>query len=79
MSDFSDDIFEFSGSNGPDSLGSPDRCDETSTKNKKLKKELLDVFRKFGYLGEGKDYEIRIKTTSGNIAWINIKGVETIK
>ena len=46
---------------------------------KQLKKELIAVFRKFGYLGDTKDYEVRIKTTSGNIAWINIRGIETIK
>ncbi len=46
---------------------------------KQLKKELLEVFRKFGYLGDGKDYEIKIRTTSGSIAWININSIETIK
>ncbi len=47
--------------------------------NKLLKKELIDVFRKFGYLGEGKDYEVTFKTTSGSIAWININSIEIIK
>jgi len=47
--------------------------------SKLLKKEVLDVFRKFGYLGEGKDYEVTFKTTSGSIAWININSIEIIK
>jgi len=46
---------------------------------KQLKKELIEVFRKFGYLSDGKDYEIKIRTTSGSIAWININSIETIK
>ncbi len=47
--------------------------------NKKFKNELLHIFRKFGYFAEGKDYEVKIKTTSGNIAWININSIEIIK
>ncbi|NOZ69653.1 MAG: hypothetical protein GXP46_10535 [Deferribacteres bacterium] len=50
-----------------------------AAKKKEFKRELMNIFRKFGYLEEKKDYEIRIKTTSGNIAWINIRGIETIK
>ncbi len=46
---------------------------------KQFKKELLEVFRKFGYLHDGKDCEIKIRTTSGSIAWININSIETIK
>jgi len=46
---------------------------------KQFKKELLEVFRKFGYLQDGKDCEIKIRTTSGSIAWININSIETIK
>jgi|GEM_PF-6178725 hypothetical protein len=46
---------------------------------KELKKELLEVFRRFGYLNDDKDYEVTFRTTSGNIAWINIKGIEIIK
>ncbi len=48
-------------------------------KKKLFKKELMDVFQKNGYLIESKDYEIKIRTTSGNIAWININSIETIK
>ena len=48
-------------------------------KEKDLKRELLEVFRKFGYLTDSKDYEITIRTTSGNIAWININRIEIIK
>lgn len=44
-----------------------------------LKKELLKIFQKHGYLKEGKDYEVTFKTTSGNIAWININSIEIIK
>jgi hypothetical protein len=47
--------------------------------NNFLKKDLIEAFRKCGYLEEDKDYEVRIKITSGNIAWINIRGIETIK
>jgi hypothetical protein len=43
------------------------------------KNELLEIFRKFGYLQDGKDCEIKIRTTSGSIAWININSIETIK
>ena len=46
---------------------------------KQFKKELLEIFYKFGYLSDGKDYEIKIRTTSGNIAWINIISIEIIK
>jgi hypothetical protein len=46
---------------------------------KLLKREVFEVFRKFGYLGDGKDYEIKIRTTSGSIAWININSIEIIK
>lgn len=48
-------------------------------KKKELKKELLNVFKKFGYLNDDKDYEVTLRTTSGNIAWININRMETIK
>lgn len=46
---------------------------------KQFKKEVLDVFKKFGYLDGNKDYEVTFRTTSGNIAWININSIETIK
>ncbi len=48
-------------------------------KKKEMKKELLNVFKKFGYLSDDKDYEVTLRTTSGNIAWININRMETIK
>ncbi len=44
-----------------------------------LKKELIDVFRKFGYLKDWKDCEIKISTKSGSIAWIIINSIETNK
>ncbi len=46
---------------------------------KQIKKELMAVFKKFGYLSENIDYEVTFRTTSGNIAWININSIETIK
>jgi len=46
---------------------------------KQFKKELLDIFKKYGYLSEDKDYEVTFRTTSGNIAWININSIEIIK
>ena len=46
---------------------------------KQLKSELMGVFKKFGYLSEDLDYEVTFRTTSGNIAWININSIETIK
>jgi hypothetical protein len=55
------------------------RPDMTNEMKKQFKKELLEVFRKFGYLSEDKDHEVTIRTTSGNIAWININSMETIK
>ncbi len=55
------------------------RVQPVNYRKKLFKKELIEVFRKFGYLGEGKDYEVQIRTTSGNIAWININSIETIK
>ncbi len=57
----------------------PSGSGKKDNEKKLLKKELIEVFRKFGYLGEKKDYEVNIKTTSGNIAWININSIETIK
>lgn len=57
-------------------IAEPIRSDQ---KKKQLKRELMDVFRKFGYLSDHKDHEITIKTTSGNIAWININSIEVIK
>ena len=56
-----------------------EKLDMTNEKKKQLKKELLEVFRKFGYLSEDKDHEVTFRTTSGNIAWININSIETIK
>lgn len=46
---------------------------------KLLKREVMCVFKKFGYLNNSADYEVRIKMTSGNIAWLNISSIETIK
>ncbi len=58
----------------------PDKAISVSEQQKKqFKKELMDLFQKYGYLLKEKDHEIRIKTTSGNIAWININIIETIK
>ena len=47
--------------------------------NGQFKQELLNVFQKFGYVQNGKDYEVKVKFTSGNIAWININSIEIIK
>ncbi|MBI4837946.1 MAG: hypothetical protein HY806_02140 [Nitrospirae bacterium] len=44
-----------------------------------FKKELLTVFQKYGYPLIDKDHEVTFRTTSGNIAWINIKRIEIIK
>ncbi len=51
----------------------------TGEKKKRFKKELMDVFQKYGYLMGEKDHEVTFKTTSGNIAWININRIEIIK
>jgi hypothetical protein len=53
-------------------------CNKTDSK-KLLKNELMKLFQRFGYLNGGKDYEVNIRTTSGNVAWININSLETIK
>jgi len=63
----------------PDAAGELSRRNQSSGTKHQLKKELLDVFKKFGYLSELKDYEVTFRTTSGNIAWININSFETIK
>jgi plasmid replication initiation protein len=51
---------------------------ETNSK-KQFKKDLMDLFQKFGYLSEGKNHEVTFRTTSGSIAWISINSIETIK
>jgi len=51
---------------------------ETNSK-KQFKKELMELFQKFGYLSEDKDHEVTFRTTSGNVAWISINSIETIK
>ncbi|GBD96542.1 MAG TPA: hypothetical protein ENG83_07075 [Nitrospirae bacterium] len=80
MSEFSKDVFTSGEDNGERQADNMTIGDSmTDAAKKELKKELMGVFRKFGYLGEKKDYEVRIKLTSGNIAWINIRGIETIK
>ena len=60
-------------------------CLTADTKNniesnkKKFKKELKDLFQKYGYLSNGNDHEVTFRTTSGNVAWISINSIETIK
>ena len=52
----------------------------TEKDNKKqFKKDLMDLFQRFGYLSEDKDHEVTFRTTSGNVAWISINSIETIK
>ncbi|MBI4682195.1 MAG: hypothetical protein HY757_03735 [Nitrospirae bacterium] len=63
----------------PTEKASSDNKNTNEDTRKLFKKELLNVFRKFGYLADGKDCEITIRTTSGSIAWININSIETIK
>jgi hypothetical protein len=48
-------------------------------RKKEFKRELLAIFKKYGYLSEDKDHEVTFRTTSGNIAWINIHSIEIIK
>lgn len=48
-------------------------------RKKEFKRELLEIFRKYGYMTDEKDHEVTFRTTSGNIAWINIKSIEIIK
>jgi hypothetical protein len=55
------------------------KAQEIKINNKQFKDDLMKVFHKHGYLDDGKDYEVKIKTTSGNIAWININSIEIIK
>ena len=52
---------------------------KNDTSKKILKKELMEVFKNHGYLNEDIDYEVTFRTTSGNIAWISINSIETIK
>jgi hypothetical protein len=51
----------------------------TNENHKELKKEIITSFQKFGYVEAGKNYDVRIKITAGNIAWININSIEVIK
>jgi hypothetical protein len=46
---------------------------------KMFKQELKRLFSKYGVIQDGKDCEIRIRVTSGNIAWVNINSIEIIK
>lgn len=55
------------------------RNNMTDEVKKQFKKELMDVFERFGYPLRGKDHEVTFRTTSGNIAWININRIEIIK
>jgi hypothetical protein len=55
------------------------RHDLKDDRKKKFKRELLDLFKKYGYLSEDKEHEVTFRTTSGNIAWININSIEIIK
>ena len=57
----------------------PVRSKKNDASKKPLKNELMEVFRKYGYLNEDIDYEVTFRTTSGNIAWISINSIETIK
>ncbi len=71
--------FKACGSN-PEEINMPTTAEERKAEMKRLlKKELLNVFQKFGYLESTKDYEVKIKITSGNIAWININCIEIVK
>jgi len=55
------------------------KIQEMKINNKQFKDDLMNVFHKYGYLEDCNDYEVKIKTTSGNIAWINIISIEIIK
>ncbi len=72
-------VFDDEKDGGINKLNKPASSHMNDSRNKLLKKELIGVFRQFGYLGEGKDYEVTFKTTSGSIAWINISSIEIIK
>ncbi len=48
-------------------------------RKKELKRELLEVFKKYGYITDEKDHEVTFRTTSGSIAWISINSIEMIK
>lgn len=51
----------------------------TNDLKRQLKRELLTVFQKYGYLKGAADHEVTFRTTSGNIAWIHINRIEIIK
>lgn len=55
------------------------RKDMAKEIKRQFKRELVNVFQKFGYLTSELDHEVTFRTTSGNIAWINIKKTEIIK
>jgi hypothetical protein len=54
------------------------RCLKDERK-KEFKRELLEIFKRYGYMTDEKDYEVTFRTTSGSIAWITINRIETIK
>jgi len=67
-------------------MSKDNRCLTADTKSnlnayskKQFKRELMEMFQKYGYLSEGKDHEVTFRTTAGNIAWISINSIETIK
>jgi len=55
------------------------RYDLTDDGKKRFKRELLELFKKYGYMTDEKDHEVTFRTTSGSIAWININRIEIIK
>ncbi len=55
------------------------RYDVKDDRKKEFKRELLEIFRKYGYMTDEKDHEVTFRTTSGSIAWININRIEIIK
>ena len=55
------------------------RYDLKDDRKRQFKRELLELFREYGYIADEKDHEVTFRTTSGSIAWININRMETIK
>lgn len=53
--------------------------DLKNDRKRQFKRELLELFKEYGYISDEKDHEVTFRTTSGSIAWININRIEIIK
>jgi hypothetical protein len=79
MPEFKKYLFYENGKENAEFIRKKNGCRSKKEMNRLLKQELMNVFLSFGYLAKEKDYEVTFRTTSGNVAWISINSLETIK